>query len=410
MLLTVIPVSATYTGGMLSPALAVLAGQNVMIKTGLISGKISFSEDDFYNAVGGEFDAITVTSTPLRSDGVLTYNGSEVSVNQVISASSLSELCFEPTGNSKTGSFSFKSSGEYSTECVLKYTETINLAPTAAKKEEDIAVWTQEDIMTYGTLSGSDPDGDKIFFEITEPAKKGIVCITDTALGNYTYIPCDSMTGRDSFTYTVRDEWGNYSEKSTVVIKIDPPSCDIVFSDMGEHWAHNAALVMASENVMSIKECDGQFLFEPSEKISREDFVVSVMKILGAGDIEPQSTTFADDTEIDTEKSGYIARAQSLGIIKGREKDGLMYFDPKDTVTRAESAVIVNAIIGEKEPETVPTFADDDAVPVYAKGSLYALTSAGIFKGNGYGYISPNEELSRAQVAQILLNIKKIYT
>jgi len=34
--------------------------------------------------------------------------------------------------------------------------------------------------------------------------------------------------------------------------------------------------------------------------------------------------------------------------------------------------------------------------------SIYALTSLGILSGTGNGYVSPHEEIDRAQVAELL--------
>ena len=408
--LSSIPVSAAYSGGMLSPALQVISQNTVMIKSGLITGKISFKEEDFEKAVGGKIDSITITSTPSPSDGILTYNGSAVSVNQTISSSGLSELRFVPSGSSETGSFRFKTSSEYSIECVLRYTDTINLAPSAGISQDSVSVWTQCDIKTFSSLSGNDPDGDEIVFEIVDFPEKGILDLTNASTGEYTYTPCDGCRGKDSFTYVVRDEWGNYSEPASVVITIDKAACDLVFADMDGHWAHNAALVMASENAMEMEYVDGNVFFRPDEMITREDFIVTVMKVLGSGEIDPAVTVFADDDEISDEASGYIARAYSLGIVKGTEKNGLKYFNPTDTITRAEAAVILNSIIGAKEPDTLQAFADSDTVPSFAKSALYALNDEGIFKGTGSGNISPNQNLSRAQAAQILLTVKKLYS
>ena len=51
------------------------------------------------------------------------------------------------------------------------------------------------------------------------------------------------------------------------------------------------------------------------------------------------------------------------------------------------------------------TFADDGAIPTWAKGAIYALTSAGVFNGDGEGVIAPSAVLSRAQTVQMLYNI-----
>ena len=54
-------------------------------------------------------------------------------------------------------------------------------------------------------------------------------------------------------------------------------------------------------------------------------------------------------------------------------------------------------------------FADSSSVPVWARPSLSALTSAGIFRGTGAGRICANAELTRAETAEILLKIRRIF-
>lgn len=402
--------SGRSTAGMLSPALEVISYGSVMVKSGVVTGTISFSREDFERGIGASVDAVTFTSLPSAKEGRLMYNGSAVTVGQTISSSGLSEIKYVPAGTAVGSSFRFKTSGGYSIECMLRYTDTINLAPTAAKSGDALAVWTQTDIQVFGTLSGSDPEGDAIVFEIVKYPERGILKLTDASSGQYYYTPCTGECGKDEFTYVVRDEWGHYSEEATVVVEIDQAAADLCFADMDGHWAQNAAVIMLAEGAMDAETVDGKVLFEPDREITREEFIVTTMKFLGAGDIAPAATVFADGGLISPASSGYIARAYSLGIVNGIEKNGLLYFEPTSSVTRAEAAVILNSIIGAAEPDTIPVFADGDSVPAYARGSLYALTSEGIMSGTGNGNISPNGMLSRAQAAQILCKIKKMYS
>jgi len=402
-------VTAHY-GGMLSPAFMNLSEDVTMIKSGLVSSEITFTADDFANALGTYPAGITVTALPPASGGMLYLGDAPVLTNQIISRDSLHRLRFVPAKNCTEASFRFKAGGEYSIGCVLRYTDSVNLAPTVTASSAlrtSAGLWTQQDIAAYGTLTAGDPEGDPLTFEITRYPENGLLRLTNPSNGDYCYTPCDGVTGEDSFSYVVRDEWGNYSEEVSVVINIDKAAADLVFADMDGHWAHNAALVMAAENAMEVESVNGKLYFNPDEEISREDFLVTVMKALGAGDVEPCATVFDDHSELAAESTGYIARAYNLGIIKGIQENGGLYFKPSSTITRAEAAVILNAIIGAEEPETVPVFADHSSVPVWAQGSLYALSNAGIFTGTGSGNLSPNASLSRAQTAQVLLTVKK---
>lgn len=401
-----VPVSATHYGGMLSPGLMNLSEDVCMIRSGLLSSEITFTSEDFRNAVGAPIDSVTVTALPPTSAGTLLCGNTPVSPNQTLSGESLNSLRFVPSAACTEASFRFKAGGEYSIDCILRYTDSVNRAPTV-DTETSSGVWTQKDITVYNTLSATDPDGDALTFEITRYPQNGLLELTNASTGDYRYTPCDGVTGEDSFSYTVHDEWGNYAAEASVVVEIDRAAADLVFADMDGHWAHNAALVMAAENAMDVETVGGEIYFRPDDPISREDFLVTVMKTLGAGEIEPCATVFADEGEMDAASTGYVARAYSLGIVKGEEKNGARYFRPTETVTRAEAAVMLNAILGLEEPDTVAVFADDHAVPVWARGSLYALSEAGIFSGTGAGNLSPNAELSRGAAAQVLLTVKR---
>jgi S-layer homology domain. len=71
--------------------------------------------------------------------------------------------------------------------------------------------------------------------------------------------------------------------------------------------------------------------------------------------------------------------------------------------------VILNAILGAESSDAVAVFADSSTVPVWARSSLSALTSAGILRGTGNGAISANAGLTRAETAEMLLKIRRSF-
>ena len=112
--------------------------------------------------------------------------------------------------------------------------------------------------------------------------------------------------------------------------------------------------------------------------------------------------THKPQTKIETRESDiYYVLASFI------EVDGRLCFRPRDPVTRAEAAVICNAILGAETPERIPTFADNSAIPTWAKPSLYALSDLGILRGTGDGNLSPDSPISRAQAAQMLYKIRQ---
>ena len=87
---------------------------------------------------------------------------------------------------------------------------------------DDLSVTTDEDTSVDITLTGSDPEGDELTYEVTSDPSNG--SLTGDA-PNITYIPNADYNGSDSFTFSVSD--GELSDEGTVSITVnavnDPP-------------------------------------------------------------------------------------------------------------------------------------------------------------------------------------------
>ena len=408
-LLSSLLAAATFTSSayavVLSPGITQIAANHTMIKTGNTYTGVTFTAEDFRNAVEREVNSITVTSLPAVSAGVLYLGSVPIAVNQSISENALSSLKFIPQSGAEGGSFTFTAGGGYSVICEMRISDKVNFSPVAGKTESDCAAWTQKNISCFGTLDGYDPEGDPIRFEIIRYPEKGLLVLQDAAHGDFRYTPYVGCSGEDSFSYRVRDSYGNYSETAVKSVTIARQSSELVFADMTEHWAHSAAIEMVSAGIMNCTGNEGVSLFRPDTDVTREEFVVMVLKALGFSDSSSAYVSvFADDADISAENKAYICAAYNAGIIHGREDNGKMYFCPKESITRAEAAVMINNIIGAEVPVQVSLFADNAAVPAWAQSALYALHDLHILRGTGAGTISPYDSITRAQAAQILLN------
>lgn len=392
----------------ISPAIDVIAYENSMIKTGISNnGEICFDVDDFDKPLGTNVQYIKIASLPDKSQGRLMVDNLYVLENQVIYRDDFSMLRFVSTSeDSKDVFFSFSPNGSnYTIECTLKSLKSVNLTPVASNGES-ISAWTMQDTSCFGSLNGYDPESDPIKYEIVSYPSKGILYLENNETGDYKYTPFIDACDYDSFSYRVRDCYGNYSEISTVNLKIEKNNSALVFKDLDDERYFNAVNVMYNFDLMDvIKNADGTLSFNPNEEITREEFLVLVMKVMGAKNVPIlEKTRFADDNEIKPEFKGYIEGAFSLGIIEGViESDGV-HFNPKGKVTTADAAVIINKIIGIKKETYLTVFKDEDEIPSYAKNAISALTEIGIFSKTE-GKISPNAPLTRAQTAKILMSL-----
>ena len=386
----------------LSPGLSILENRTAMIKTGIRGYEISFSSDDFTEALGvKEIDGIKITALPDVSDGVLKLGAIDVLCDQTISASALSSLRFLP-GESENAEFEFIPVGTesaYNIKCSLYVLKEMNFAPEA----ENTAWKTEKNISIFSSLSAEDPEGDRIVFEIYEEPKHGSVFITDAQNGSIRYTPQANYRGSDSFSYTVRDQYGNQSSPATVRIQIEKSS-GISYCDMESHWGYYAAVKMTKAGVIGGETIGTSTYFYPDRNVSREDFVVMAMKALGYDDYIALSTgtPFADDSAISTSAKPYLSVAYRLGIVNGFDTDAGLCFAPEESITRAEAATVLAKLMDLGKPVSTLEFSDSEAVPAWAKDSLAALCENGIISGTGDGNLSPFATLSRAETAQLL--------
>ncbi len=393
----------------LSPALDIIASETIMIKTGTTYSGVLFQAADFQNASAVEsVRTVKICSLPSPSSGILYLGSVPVAANQSISGKAIDNLKFVPAADTEDASFYFSVNDGHTQACHVKITDERNFAPTVTSNVDAVAAWTQKDITCFGTLSAFDPEGDALQYEIVDYPEKGLLILQDASHGDFRYTPYVGCSGDDSFTYRVRDSYGNYSDAAEACIRISRKNSKLVFADMSEHWAHSAAIEMASEGIMEYQTDEGTDVFSPDDTVTREEFLVMVMKLLGTKDLGAcERTQFADDTDILSVNKPYVQAAYRAGIIRGREENGVICFCPEDAITRAESAVILNNILGAEVPVNVSLFSDNDSIPTWAQSALYALNDLGIMRGTGAGSISPYSTLTRAQTAQILFNLKQ---
>lgn len=392
----------------LSPAIDVIANDYSMVKASVINnGEFIFDVDDFDDAVGVNVKSITITELPNQNVGRLMLDNLYVVKNQVVLREDFSMLKFVQTANDgESAVFKFKpNENNYEIECSIKELKNVNLFPVASNGES-VSAWTNMNISCFGVLEGYDPEGDSLRFEVVSYPEKGLLVITNAETGDYKYTPYENAKGTDAFSYRVRDEYGNYSETSTVKMTIDKLKTSLVFSDLDNEPCHNAAIVMHENSIMTGTENkDGTLNFRPDEEVTKEEFIVLVMNAMGAKNVPSiNKTRFADDKDISPEYKGYLESAFSLGIISGTNESDGVHINPKKPITTAEGAVIINKILGAKVQTSMTVFADESEIPEYAKSAIVSLTEIGILQKTD-GKISPNSPLTRAQTAQILMSL-----
>ena len=391
---------------------AVVAADVNMIKTALIGQKICFTDGDFKSALAlSDFDTITITELPLSTEGTLLLSGRRVGKGRVIKRKNLAALVFIPASDTVTEcSFKFTVdgyAGGAEIECILKFIDKVNYAPQALGDTAGASnISTQQSISVWGNLAATDPEGDNVEYIIVSYPNRGTLTLTEKDSGRYCYTPSGNYTGKDKFTYVVRDEYGNYSKPMTVSVKVSERMCDTVYRDMEEREEYNAAVAMTAMGVMSGVQLGDDLYFNPDEKVTRAEFVTMAMKCAGIkADTSLTSTYFDDDSEISPSLKGYIATAQRTGLIVGDFKGGKLLFSPDEEITRYEAAKILADILGANAEGEESVFAGDNDIPVWARSGVYAMCSLGVFDSDDTS--SLGDKITRADVAEYLYRILK---
>lgn len=387
-----------------SPALNNIARNNRLIKSGLVSNDVYFSEQDFMKCLGvSAVESVKIEKLPPASDGVLKLGTLLVTEGQKIKGDYLSVLRFVPADEMVKSTSVVFSCGQTEVPCTVKMLDNVNYAPVFASEENSISTYCN--VSYFGNARMSDPEGDSIDLQVVSYPKHGVLKVTDAKRGSYVYTPSNGFVGNDEFVVVARDNCGNYSSVSTVNIRVEKN--DVFFTDAKGHWCENAAISLYEKGIAEALEVGTSLVFSPNDNVTREEFVTMVMKAVGVTTMTDKNTSFADNSSIDVRYRPYVATAERLGYVNGSEKDGLMYFDPKGVISKAEAAVIVNNILALEGGDCISVFADDISIPTWAKTAVYALTEAGIFNGNGDGAIMPSALLDRAGAAQMIYNISK---
>jgi len=390
----------------LSPALRIIASDSGMAKSGLVGKDLVFTEDDFCRALNlSKVNYITVTSLPDSASGRLLLGTTAVSVGQKISRTNLALLVFVPATNKEAEScfsFSVENRG-YEINCSVYTLKKANFAPSAAHPSDaSLSVSAFSGGATCGKLAGYDPEGDGLCFEITRYPYHGLLILNDKLTGEYTYYPKTGFSGGDSFSYVVKDKYGNYSASSMVKLTVSNPST-AQYSDMSGHYAKNAAIELKAAGIMYGKS---DTVFAPDRAVTREELLVMAMRAAGISDLPSvDKTVFEDDADISLSAKPYVAAAKQLGYVSGTA------FEPKSKVTRAEAALLIDRIIGGSaivgSASVRPVFNDINSIPSSAWTALSNLHLLGIIDDTD-GNIDASGILTRADAAVMLVGVMRV--
>ncbi len=363
----------------------------------LYTGEYCFNQSDFSNDPGVDLRGIFVTAVPEEKVAALMLGSRIIRAGDILPQNALNELrmtpactescdavlCYQPICGCALGAPS---------QLTIRIQSGKNETPKAIRGEFE----TYKNVANDGTLTGSDPEGGPLTFQLAEKPKRGTVKIEPD--GSYVYTPDRNRVGEDSFTFTVTDDAGNVSQPAAVNIRILKPSEAMTFADVADNDQYEA-MWLREQGLSGGRTVAGVSCFCPQESVSRAEFLVMAMELKGVPVDENLTVSgFADADEAAAWMQPYLASAMRRGLVSGESTEDGLIFRPNDPVTGQEAAVMLQNLL--RLPVTAAVIPSEDTS--WAAASLQALREAGV------ALSSPEAPLTRQDTACLLRQIAEL--
>lgn len=275
-------------------------------------------------------------------------------------------------------------------------TATTNSAPVAENQE----IETYRGVSVGGRLTASDPDGDKVTFQITTQPAKGDVELSED--GYFVYTPREGKRGRDYFGFRSTDSEGNVSQEATVIIRLCKQKTAVTYSDLSGSGYEYAAVSLAEKGIFTGEKIGDSYVFNPDETVTRGEFLSMCMEV-GDEDVLKgvSSTGFLDDGDISNWLKPYVSTALLHGYIKGTAVDGGAKFCPDDDVLLRDACVMLNAVLNVTDVVSAAAYVGEDNASNSWAQAVANLSACSVLDAN-YGDLAGT--VTRSQAAEMLTN------
>ena len=221
--------------------------------------------------------------------------------------------------------------------------------------------------------------------------------MASVTINGQAYKPTNSYDLSSDLEIVVTSEGGEVVNSFTLKTQVAKGFSDVKSGD----WFYNyVSQAVASGVVLGYD--DGTF--KPYNNISRQEFAVMTMRMLG-GAADPNATIpYTDGDQVADWAKDAVAYCAANKILNGYE-DGT--FKPNVTITREEAAKILAAAL-KLEVTGTTTFADNARIQTWAVPYVAACQKAGVFNGDEANRFNPQQKITRAETAKVMVDSLKI--
>ncbi|MBE9917435.1 S-layer homology domain-containing protein, partial [Paenibacillus donghaensis] len=182
------------------------------------------------------------------------------------------------------------------------------------------------------------------------------------------------------------------------------------FDDVKSHWGKSDVNNIAARLDL---EGTGNNTFSPNRNVTRSEFADIVVLGLGLKRQDAPQNIFPDVPE-SAWYLGSVALANEYGIVRGYN-DGKFYGNQEITreqgfamIALAYRMVNPKAELTEEQiASALAAYEDAESVSKWAKADAAQLINAGIIEGNGQTHLSPQGQMTRAEVTALIARMLK---
>ncbi|MBR1456999.1 MAG: hypothetical protein IJ594_07570 [Oscillospiraceae bacterium] len=209
---------------------------------------------------------------------------------------------------------------------------------------ENLELRTYSGVTVGGTLSGFDPDGAPLRFEITTGPVKGEIELCED--GSFLYTPQENKRGRDYFGYKAIDPEGNLSQEATVIIQILRQKHAFRYADMSGRSDEYAATALSELGLFTGRQICGQYCFEPDSQVTRGEFISMCMMLTGKPLLTGICRTgYEDDEAIPAWQKAYARTAALQGVYNGAKTAAGSVFLGDEALSYAEAVLLLDSAL-----------------------------------------------------------------
>lgn len=206
--------------------------------------------------------------------------------------------------------------------------------------------------------------------------------------------------GTHCVTIDVSDDAGN---RTRVTATVTAGSAGNVFADTASHWARGYASLLYANGIMQGETgSNGQTYFNPDRNLTRQEFAVTIARLLGLDTSDTSVTSFADDSSIASWARGAVRAVSEAGIMQGSSSGGQLYFSPTAEMTRAEVMTVIGRCLPRGYAAATLGYSDASSIPSWAREQVQICVSTGIISGYEDNTLRPLGNITRGEIAKIL--------